>query len=146
MDPTGGDTSWVVAEADVKVLHWMCAMRDLDAGGDNEEMVQRLCDWDEAADGGSIEGTLRREWGPPPPYEEGSQGEGRRCIIAPICNRDEDSAMAVVVQVDGESALSGLDTWAEESVIRPGLVRKHWRVRQRDGKKFDGLGSTGISV
>ena len=33
VDPTGGDASWVVAEADVKVLHWMCAVRDLDAGG-----------------------------------------------------------------------------------------------------------------
>ena len=109
-------------------------------------MVQRLCDWDEAVDGGNSGDALQREWGPPPPYEEGSQGGGRRCIIAPICNRDEDSAMAVVVQVDGESALSGLDTWAEESVIKRGLVREHWRVRQKDGKKFDGLGSTGVKL
>jgi len=146
VDPTGGDASWVVAEADVKVLHWMCAVRDLDAGGKNEEMVQRLRDWDEAVGGGNSGDALQREWGPPPPYEEGSEGGGRRCIIAPICNRDEDSAMAVVVQVDGESALSGLDTWAEESVIRRGLVREHWKVRQKDGKKFDGLGSTGVKL
>ena len=59
-----------------------------------------------------------------------------------ICKNDEDSATAIVVQVDGGSVLSGLDTWAEESVIRRGSVKKHWKVRQRDGKPFDGLGST----
>jgi hypothetical protein len=47
VDPMGGDASWVVEEADVKVLHWMCAVRELDAGGSNEEMVRQLHDWSE---------------------------------------------------------------------------------------------------
>ena len=67
-------------------------------------------------------------------------------MIAPICEHDEDSAMAIVVQIGGESALGGLDTWAEASVIRRGRVKKHWRVRQKDSKAFDGLGSTGVKL
>ena len=67
-------------------------------------------------------------------------------MIAPICEHDEDSAMAIVVQVDGESALSGLDTWAEASAVRRGLAKGHWRVHQKDGKAFDGLGSTGVKL
>ena len=146
VDPMAGDASWVVKEADVKVLHWMCAVRELDAGGSNEEMVRQLHDWDERASSGRNEDALQREWGPPPPYEEEDQEEGRRCVMAPICEHDEDSAMAIVVQVDGDSALGGLDTWAEASVIRRGRVKKHWKVHQRDGKAFDGLGSTGVKL
>ena len=66
--------------------------------------------------------------------------------MAPICNKDEDSAMAIIVQVDDNSALGGLDTWAEASVVRRGLVRDHWKVRQKSGKPFDGLESTGVEL
>ena len=48
--------------------------------------------------------------------------------------------------MDGESALGGLDTRAEASVVRRGLVRKHWKVRQKGGTAFDGLGSTGAKL
>ena len=58
-------------------------------------------DRDEAANGGSIEGAPKREWGPPSPYEEEDQWEVRRCIMAPICKNDVDSTMAIVVQVGG---------------------------------------------
>ena len=34
VDPDGGDVSWITYAVDVKVLHWMCVSRGLDAGGE----------------------------------------------------------------------------------------------------------------
>ena len=41
-DPESGYAAWVAGTDDVRLLHWMCVSRGLDAGGSNTEMVSRL--------------------------------------------------------------------------------------------------------
>ena len=71
--------------------------------------------------------------GAPPPYGGEGQGEGRRCVIAPIYGHDEGLAMAIVVQVGGGSALGELGTWAKAPVVRRGYVKRMARPLMDQG-------------
>jgi hypothetical protein len=91
---------------------------------------------------------MDRLYGPPPAYAANgaAKGNARRCIMMPVVGDEEDSALGVVVQVDGESAVGGLDTWAETSVIKRSRVKPGWTVRRREKVGFDGLGSTAVQM
>ena len=54
--------------------------------GSSADMAFELREWDVQAGSGNDEDALRREWDPPPSYEEGADEEGRRCVVAPICD------------------------------------------------------------
>ena len=91
VDPESGDAAWVADTNDVRLLHWMCVSRGLDAGGSNTEMVSRLRGWSRSgaeAEGQQHqrEGEMDRLYGPPPAYAASGAAEGtaRRCIMMPV--------------------------------------------------------------
>ena len=163
VDPTEGDVSWVDSTVDMRLVHWMCVARGLDAGGSDQGMLEQLREWQRVrqqrnadADASESEAS-HKDFGPPPAYNEfdaPSAEQQRRCVMMPVSGHgqggaqggDGDSALAMVIQVDGVSAAAGLDTWAETSVIRRSCVKPGWKVRCDKRKAFDGLGSSGVEI
>ena len=71
-------------DVDVKILHWVCVSRGLDAGGSNQQMLMRLRQWQgdmDEAGAAEAEGLLQQReeelnqrYGPPPGYDEHVDG------------------------------------------------------------------------
>jgi hypothetical protein len=55
---------------------------------------------------------------------------------------EEASALALVVQIAGQSVITGFDTWAETSVVRRSLLTKEMKVTKVDAQIFTGVGGT----
>ena len=59
--------------------------------------------------------------------------------------QDEDteaSALALVVQIAGQSVIAGFDTWAETSVVRRSLTTPDVKVTKVEAQVFAGVGGT----
>ena len=55
---------------------------------------------------------------------------------------EEASALALVVQIVGQSVVAGFDTGAETSVVRRSLLTKDMRVTRVEAQTFAGVGGT----
>ena len=55
---------------------------------------------------------------------------------------EEASALALVVQIAGQSVIAGFDTWAETSVIRRSMLTKDVKVTKVEAQIFTGVGGT----
>ena len=55
---------------------------------------------------------------------------------------DEASALALVVQIAGQSVIAGFDTWAETSVVRRSLLTPDVEVTKVEAQVFAGVGGT----
>lgn len=148
-DAVGGSVRWATeCSTPTKVMRWLCMVRGLDCGGEDEpeSLRERLRNWE-----------TRLDMDPPPPYEErklaaaageSSREERWKCTIMTLEAEEKtveesdevEPIEAAVITVDGVRRKATFDTCAEVSGVRESIVSSEWTVISDMGIGMAGVG------
>ncbi len=165
-DLESGRVDWVDISVDTRILRWLCMARNMDSGGSDTLLVERLQDWDDeqaALQRVRIRWEAQQSLEAPaactPQYAapRAQHGPDRACTIlmmqeAPGSDDEEEDipegqdapALGMIVHLEDGPVCAGFDTWAETSAIRRSAVKASWERAKTKKKPFKGVGGSRV--